>query len=441
MKAGQRLYINWVFPLMYFILIILGFSQEYGIRYGNVFISLLIASIICILPVETVIILLYLLFPFFNIFSVEIGSNSYFYVYVFIFIFKYLKKIKWKLNRKKIIVLFLAFFLTIFWLNISVQIKWLLLFSLLLINYNNTIFIERLPQIIKCINISTIISSMIGYVMLISGNSIYTNSYIYTETGNVTRFAGLVGDSVFYGQFTVIIIGLTLAMILEKEISKIFGYITCMILSIFVVLTYSKTAIILLIVVVFLYFAGIIMANIKYKKTFYKSLLMFVFVSLFILSGVIYVINHLNNPLINMYVIRFTSADLWTGRTYVTENYLEKFSSSLLYYFVGMPYSKYTENGVLIGETIITRAHNIYIETICLFGVIPAVVIFAFCMKKIYIHLRKGQSYYICIPFFILLLSGISLHGHLEWPYYFLVTLCLAIIEFRQKKREEGINQ
>ncbi|WP_369675995.1 hypothetical protein, partial [Enterococcus faecium] len=102
-------------------------------------------------------------------------------------------------------------------------------------------FIERLPQIIKCINISTIISSMIGYVMLISGNSIYTNSYIYTETGNVTRFAGLVGDSVFYGQFTVIIIGLTLAMMLEKEISKIFGYITCMILSIFVVLTYSKT--------------------------------------------------------------------------------------------------------------------------------------------------------------------------------------------------------
>ncbi|RXW92580.1 hypothetical protein, partial [Enterococcus faecium] len=141
-----------------------------------------------------------------------------------------------------------------------------------------TIFIERLPKIIKCINISTIISSMIGYVMLISGNSIYTNSYIYTETGNVTRFAGLVGDSVFYGQFTVIIIGLTLAMMLEKEISKIFGYITCMILSIFVVLTYSKTAIILLIVVVFLYFAGIIMANIKYKKTFYKSLLMFVFV-------------------------------------------------------------------------------------------------------------------------------------------------------------------
>ncbi|WP_218838168.1 hypothetical protein, partial [Enterococcus faecium] len=86
MKVGQRLYINWVFSLMYFILIILGFSQEHGIRYGNVFISLLIASIICILPVETVIILLYLLFPFFNIFSVEIGSNSYFYVYVFIFI-------------------------------------------------------------------------------------------------------------------------------------------------------------------------------------------------------------------------------------------------------------------------------------------------------------------------------------------------------------------
>ena len=438
MEVGQRLYRNWVFSLMYFILIVLGFSQEYGIRYGNVFISFLIAAILCILPVEIVIILLYLLFPFFNIFSIEIGSNSYFYIYIFIFIFKYLKKIKWKLNRKKIIVLFLAFFLTIFWLDISVQIKWLLLFSLLLINYNNTLFIERLPQIIKCINVSTIISSIIGYIMLVTGNSIYTNSYIYTDAGHVTRFAGLVGDSVFYGQFTVIVIALTLAMMLEKEISKIFGYITCMILSIFVLLTYSKTAIILLIVAVFLYFIGVIMANIKYKKTFYKSLLMVVCVSLFILSGIIYVINHLNNPLINMYVIRFTSADLWTGRAYVTENYLEKFSSSFLYYFVGMPYSEYTSNGVLIGETIITRAHNIYIETMCLFGAIPSVVIFIFCMKKIYIYLRKGQSYYRCIPFLILLISGISLHGHLEWTYYFLVTLCLAIIEFRQRKEEEN---
>lgn len=426
---------------MYILLILLGISQIYGIKLINILIFIVIATMVCICPLKSDVVILFLLVPFFNLLSLELGTTSFYYIYILIYLFKYFRYRRWKIEKNKVIIIMIAIFFTMFWLNFAVQLKWLLLFILLVINYKDIFFINEFHAIVKHICISTILSSIIGYVMLIEGKSIYTHSYIYSSLGNTTRFPGLVGDSVFYGQFAVIIIAVLLTMLLENKVSKIFGYASTVILSCFVVITYSKTAIVLLAFVVLTYGIAYIGKYSQYSKTAWKTIVILGIFCLVTFSGFFYIITHLDNPLIKMYVIRFSSTDLWTGRKAVTDNYIQKLSSDFLYLFVGMPYSEYTQNGVLVGETIITRAHNIYLETMCLFGVIPAFVIVFLCVKKMFVFLMKNKNWFMIVPLLTLMISGVSLHGHIEWPYYFLVAICIGELDYQRLYKVKGDQQ
>lgn len=193
-----------------------------GIPVANIGISICIALIMCVCSIQQNIVMLFLLAPYFNMFSVQLGSTSLYYIYVLVYIFKYFRNTKWALKKSKLFVIFAFLGITISWMNIAVQVKWFVLFVLLVINYKDKLFIDRFPLAIKHIGISTITSSVIGYIMLAEGKSIYTQSYIYSSQGNITRFAGLVGDSVFYGQFAVMVIGAVLALVLMGKISEKF---------------------------------------------------------------------------------------------------------------------------------------------------------------------------------------------------------------------------
>ena len=283
----------------------------------------------------------------------------------------------------------------------------------------------------KHIGISTITASTIGYIMLISEKSIYTKSIIYSSNGITTRFAGLVGDSVFFGQFCVVVISCLLAMVLIDRLSAIFVYVSVVILSWFTLLTFSKTAIILLVIAILSYYVSYIHINIQKKATLYRATLETFFICLAMIGIGYYVSTHLENSVIQGYIIRFSSTDLWTGRSSVSDNYIEKINSSIKHLVVGMPYSSYVHNGVVVGGTIITRAHNIYIETASLFGVMPSLVIIGYCIIIVTrFLLRKKKMIYMLAPFAILLISGISLHGHLEWPYYFLVSISTGFLDY-----------
>ncbi len=415
---------------LHFLLLMLGVTQIVGVPIANIGISVCIAIIICAYPIQLNIVMLFLLAPYFNMFSVELGTTSLYYIFALVYLLKYFKTNKWALKKSKLFVVFALLCITMSWLNTAVQVKWLVLFMLLVINYKDNLFLQRFPLIIKHIGISTITSSIIGYIMLVEGKSIYTQSYIYSSQGNVTRFAGLVGDSVFYGQFAVTVIGAVLALVLMNKISERTGYITTAVLSYFIVITFSKTAIVLLAFVILGYFLALIHKNMHKRKTVYRSLIVLVLLIIAVLGGVSYIASHLNNPMINMYVIRFTSGDLWTGRSSVTDNYIQKLYSSFTHIFVGMPYSEYTQNGVLVGQTTITRAHNIYVETICLFGLIPAVVMFGFCIKKVGSYIKNQNNLFFLAPIMVLILSGVSLHGHIEWTYYFLLAISFCTMDY-----------
>lgn len=421
--------------ILHFLLIILGTTQIAGASVANIGISICVAIIVCICPIQQNIVMLFLLAPYFNMFSVELGTTSLYYIYALVFLFKYFRTSKWALKKSKLFVILAFAVITISWLNIAVQVKWLVLFALLVINYKDKLFIDRFPLLVKHIAFSTITSSIIGYIMLVEGKSIYTQSYIYSSQGNVTRFAGLVGDSVFYGQFAVMVIGAVLALVLMEKMSESMGYSITAVLSYFIVITFSKTAIILLAFVVVSYFLAFIHKNLHKKRTVYRALIVLVFLVVAVIGGVLYISSHLSNPMINMYAIRFTSGDLWTGRSSVTDNYLQKLYSSFVHIFIGMSYNDYTQNGVLVGQTMITRAHNIYIETICLFGLLPAVALFGFCLRKIGSYIKNRNNIFFMTPFMVLVLSGVSLHGHIEWPYYFLLSIALGTMDYWNNER------
>ena len=84
---------------------------------------------------------------------------------------------------------------------------------------------------------------------------------------------------------------------------------------------------------------------------------------------------------------------------------------------------------------MITRAHNIYIETICLFGLLPAVALFGFCLRKIGSYIKNRNNIFFMTPFMVLVLSGVSLHGHIEWPYYFLLSIALGTMDYWNSER------
>ena len=100
-----------------------------------------------------------------------------------------------------------------------------------------------------------------------------------------------------------------------------------------------------------------------------------------------------------------------------------------------MKYSQYTR-GIPNGNLIITRAHNIYIETACLFGVIPAIVLLIGLICYFYrLQARYHVSATAYLPLLVLAVSGISLHGHFEWHYYFLCSIAFACVHFNIRRK------
>lgn len=436
MKYGS---LKWNRVDIYFVhmlLLFLGISHYFGITFLNIAITVLIGFVLIFSEnFEKRIVILFTLLPFFNLFTTEIGNTSLYYLFLIFVLFSVIKKNNWKIKKGKIWLVLCGIIITLFWRDIVVQIKWILVFSFLCIMTDNSQLEKSMPMLIKHISISTIVASVIGYLMMIMDKSIYNNSIVYLSGKTITRFAGLIGDSVFYSQFCVILIACILAFCIMHKLSIRFSIFTSIILSGFVLITYSKTGIILLVFTFICYALVYIKNNLKNNTTVIKAIFFSIVFLIVTILTVNYIVKHQNTDLIKSFMLRFSAKDLWTGRNSVSESYFEKLNSSIIYMLHGMSISMYTSNGAVVGATMITRAHNIYLETLCLFGVLPAIFIGILAVKKIYNIVRKKRNF-LCqiIPTVVLLLSGISLHGHIEWPYYFLVLLCYSTLGYVEKE-------
>lgn len=435
-KSNHRKYIWIELGLLLF----LGISQYFGVSGINLGIVLLLICLFAALPGNMQAEALFIAMPFFNLFSYKMGTTSMFYFLIIIYICRYLRRRHFRIKREKLAVFLVCCIFTISIRNAEVWLKWVLRFGLMVLLFNDKDMNHGLEETAKYTSVSAIISSMVGYLMLVNDRSIYNRSYVYIEgVGSNTRFAGLIGDSVFYGQFIAVLIAVNLLFAYQDPKYKRFTYVSSAIMTAFALLSISKTAIILIVIEVTAYVLLLIARNSKSRKTVIWSVILVFGAFCAIVLLYWYVMTHTDNILIQGFLTRFASGDLWTGRTSIARTYLEWLGEDWRYWLSGMSYGQYTQ-GIKNGSLLITRAHNIFIESACVFGVIPSIVIIMslvvyFCRQ----HARHHTPVIAYLPLAVLIASGLALHGHYEWHYYFLCSMSFACIHSSVGEKKERL--
>lgn len=422
------------------LLTFLGISQYFGMAATNLGIVFIMLSLFPFLPGKLQAESLLIAMPFFNMFSYKIGTTSLYYIFMILYSIQYLWRQRFKISQRKFICFFLSCLCTFTIFNMEIWGKWALRFWIMVLLFNNDELNRNLANTIRFTSVSAILSSIIGYLMQINGKSIYTGGYVYIQgTGATTRFAGLIGDPVFYGQFIAVLIAANLVMAYQNKEHSRFSYIVTVIMAIFALLSFSKTAILLIVLEYTGYLIVLAKENAGKRRTILKSIYLIGVLCIAIALLYQYVVTHTDSVLVQGFVTRFASNDLWTGRGDISKKYLEWLCSNWLYWLSGMPYSQYTK-GIAVGSNLITRTHNIFLETACLFGVIPAVIILlCLCYYFFKLQSKYQLSIIVYLPLLALLASGFSLHGHFEWHYYFLWSIAFACVQYNISRKDECI--
>lgn len=411
--------INYIIYILMGALVLTEFIGSYILRVITVTLVVL-TGIFCNL--EANVIMLFACMPFFNLINLKTGTTSLYYILICTFCFKYFmnKKGHYKLNKKILISFILIFY---FIVDMSlVKLTWILLALPLLFTYREWFLIKNIKKIIRATSITMVLSCICGYWLLVNGRSIYIIGMVYNNGIETTRFAGMLGDSVVLGLMLNVLIASNFVLIYKNKY-KIMDIFMLFSMAGFGILTFSKTFVVVLTFITFIFFISIIKNVAKRRSTVYLLGVIIFALSIGILLGINYIFDNLSNEVISNYFIRFSSQDLFTGRIGIFNHYLDKSSSSIYKLFFGMPVQEYTEPYLMSVFQYITNAHNIYIEILCLFG-LPMLVIVCFAISFILIRsLRLRYNLVFLMPFLVILIYGLVLHGNLDFNYY----TCLAI--------------
>ena len=407
--------------------------------YGSSIICLGATAIVillgCAFKVENLLLYMLANIPFFNILNYKTGTTSMFYLLIIVFVVKYYfsKHEHYKIRTKTLIIVVLVLFSLY---NLSVfetYIKWVLKFIPVILIYKEEWLYNNMSKTITYLTISAIISSAMGYILLNADKYLYTGSYVYSNGSSATRFAGLIGDSLVYSQFILIVMACNLIKIEKYKCNKTLCMLAIVILIAFGFFTYSKTYIALMLFTVFFYFIYKLVQYVREKKS-YKFIIFCIICLIGCVIAVNYIAQNSSGNMISSYITRFTSSDLLTGRSEIYARFINLWKENPQVLIVGIGFEKYIEpynNGTC------QYSHNIYIETISLFGVLVFCILAIFIVKAIISYfVKKGDIIYL-LPILILAISGFVLHGHLEFGYYF--NIILAIIFFNLGK-EEALN-
>lgn len=385
--------------------------------------------------VEDAALALFISLPMFNLFNANIGSTSMYYLYIFVFWYKYFKHYEWNISRTKLLVLLCFLLIRLTAGDLASTVKWFVLFSVLVLTYKEDCMDGQLDKIVKYMSISFIIASLFGYLMLLGGRSIYMKGQVYNEGVITIRFAGLIGDAVFFSQFCALLVGANLTFGCYKRNYLLTSIVISVIITVFCLLSYSKTGLLLIIAEALVYVFWQIWANTKKKVTLlYSALIIFTFAAV-IIWFVNYLVSGNKSALVQNYLIRFTSSDLLTGRAEVWTHYTELLLDSWRTLFCAMQQSEYSALFTTNGTNRLNRVHNIYIESVCAFGFLMTLFILIWLISLIIKSIKQHDGVLNLIPIGIILASGMSLHGHFDFHYYFLVTVAVAFITYKRDRQ------
>ncbi len=422
---------------VFFFLCLLSISQYFGITALNLLFTAAVIIVACLADLDDLFVILYTTLPFYNLLSLRTGTYSMHYLIVGIFIVKYL--LQSKVSAFKLLTFLALFILRIFAKDFVLLVSWSLLILPLIVTVDDDIWIRNIRRILFWLNLSVVLSCVTGYIMMIMQKSIYTNAYLYISGVRTVRFAGLTGDSVALGQTCALTIGMNLTYCyFNSDMPKKFYVVSSLLLAMAALLSYSKMTLICILVVfaIFLVLYGKVYVTNRERVikavAFSGALIVLISISVFTLvhySG--------NSTVILGYIERFTRDDLSTGRFSLWDVYLGKLTASLKNLFLPLT-SEELSAQIWNPSTgsYVAYVHNLYLETVAVFGWSAAFLIFIWVGVRIYRHFAVKGKLILAIPVLVLLFMGLGSHENLEYQFYLQFALALS---FLNPKIEEAL--
>ena len=424
-KLGQSRKIVYVF----FFLCLLNVSQYLGISALNLLFTAAIIIVACFANLDDILVIMYATLPLYNILNIRIGTYSMHYLIIGIFIVKYL--LHSKVSALKLLTFLALFLLRVFAKDFVLLISWSLLILPLILTMDDDIWIRNIRQILFWVNLSFILSCVVGYIMMVMQKSIYTNSYLYISSVRTIRFAGLTGDSVAFGQTCALTIGMNLIYCyFNPDNPKNFYRLSTLILAMAALLSYSKMTLVCILAVFAVFLAIYGKTYIKDRRSVIKAVIISsALLVLMVIATLVLIDYHGNSTVILGYIDRFTRDDLSTGRFSMWSAYLKELTASPKNLFLPLT-SEHLSARIWNPSTgsYANYVHNLYLETIAVFGWCAAILIFVWVGVRICRHFAMKRRFMLAIPILILLFMGIGSHENLEYQFYLQFALALSFM-------------
>lgn len=411
------------------LLMLLCVSQYLEIAAVNLFFAATVILVVLMMKrIEDCTLGLFVALPMFNLLNHQVGNISMYYLLVFVFWWRYLQHHHWRISKKKLLVLVALMAIRLTSGEIRDNLTWVVLFSVLVLTCREDFFDDHIEKIVFYMSITFILSSAFGYLMLEEGRSIYNRGYVWSEAGVATRFAGVIGDSVFYSQFCALMVAANLALgCYQKAYLKKSIFLSICITA-FCILTYAKTGIFLILLVVISFIFWQFWSNARTRKRAVYAVVI-VGVVLCALGGLAYYIaTHMDSEVVRSYLLRLTSVDLLTGRREIWAHYLGLLGDSWRTLFLAMPWDDFALGFLSADGRVYTKTHNLYLETVCAFGLVASVGMLLWVLVNMLRSFKRRDGVLCLMPICVILASGYALHGHFEFHYYTLVAIAAAFL-------------
>lgn len=371
--------------------------------------------------------LLFVCFPFFNIMGSDLGGTSMFYVLILLFAAKSLIDGSVQSAGRRLTLYGLIILATLYNYGAGLTyMKWLihLLVPVLLIGTGR--MRRNFPVYLKFLTISLILSSAVGQMMLDAGVYLYTFGSVRVDAEITTRFSGLVGDAVVYGQLVSVVIGANAYLAFSGKGYRLAAPL-CLVLVFFAFMTYSKGALVSLAIVgMFVLVAYVKRAVEGQVPVRYIVYALAAVAVVYFGAGILSSGATSFSP--DALMKRLDSDDLLTARAQIWSAYFDLWGQvGAPMVFKGIGFDVYQ------GTTVYGRwhnCHNIYIEAVTLFGVLGATAMAAALLGFLVKRVRSGAAAMSILPCVILLASGMILHGFLDFPFFYVWTVALGCVDY-----------
>ena len=423
----------WKIYLEIALLFLLCGSQYFGISIVNLALTCCILTVhLFMSDIEECVAGLFCALPAFNLLNMRIGSISLYYLMVMIFWLRYFQHHNWTISRTKFLILLVLLVIRLASGEIRDTLTWFVLISVLILTYGEDYFDGNIQRIVMFTTIVFLVSSLAGFEHKVAGRSIYSGGSVWTGKVRSIRFAGIIGDPVFFSQFCSLLVAANLTLGCYNRrylIPAILFSGGCLALCLE---SYAKTGMLLILLCAVSSLVWYIWNRMQNKRTAVLSIFLIFASMVAFLLLINYIVTNTDNLIIANYITRLSGDDLLTGRTDIWAHYISMLGSSWQSLFLALPNAQFNAPFPIANGKYFNRTHNILLETACMFGIIPTLCMVTLVFVQMYrcFVSRKGILWQ--MPICVILASGFTLHGHQEFPYYTLVSLALSFLHCKR---------